>query len=53
MGCPSSLGSYSDFSTDNSISRQIHHVFNVRVHERALMMPKIMRSKDAQCNAGE
>jgi len=41
------------FKWQNSISRQIRHVFNVRVHERMLMTPKIMRSKDAQCKCEE
>jgi len=41
------------FNWQSLISRQIRHVFNMRVHERALMTPKIMRSKDAQCKCEE
>ena len=37
VGCPCSLVSYSYFSTDSSISRQIRHVFSMRVHEGALI----------------
>ena len=41
VGCPCSLVSYSHFSTERAQSqdKKILHVFNVRVHERALKTP--------------
>jgi len=40
IGVPVLIGELEPFfNWQSSVSREIHHVFNMRVHERALMMP--------------
>jgi len=54
VGCPYSLVSYSYISTDTAqYQGKSAMFFNACELERALLTPKIMRSKDAQCKTGE